>query len=664
MTPDQIFAFVVALMSAQPAEEAFPGLASGGHDPRYPVTLAPCLRPLDPWEIEGRTIVCGRVDVPADHAAPEGRRIALGFAILRARSLSPAPDPLVFLQGGPGADVVSQMQTWAVAFADWRQRRDVIVFDQRGNGVSDALTACRGATSGHFAEIAGAPPATGAQPVSPDALLVECRAEIADRGEEIALINTAQNAGDVAALVSALGFAQGWNLYGGSYGTKLGLEVMRQDPPGLRAAILDGVAPPMVRLYDELAGPPDEAAAAIFDQCAGDPACAAAYPDLEARFNALMEKLAAAPIPGARGRPPATPELVATLIKARNKPGVLTGVTAWLPKMIVELEAGETATLDAIIDDEIPPPAPTAAEVVAAAPIGLTEDQKALAEAILHMAEQQKASTAAMRAALVRLGEDASLLATPEDLPEAFERAMLRAAQRMTRDETLALLDGYAALRVGPQRRGALLDFVAAHFAGDLRLRLSRLVQAMTPADVTQTFARLERDARPYEAELLFGFHLMVYACQEDLPWNGPETAKAFQQTLRIPVMGAGADAQLESLYGQCAALFEPAPRPGFHAPVRSSVPTLLLNGLMDVQTSWKWGALAAETLDHATNLAFPETGHGTLLYHACSRDIGVAFIENPQAPVEAGCIDDLAVKWVLPDGTRSAGSPWPVRHR
>jgi len=664
VTPDQIFAFVLALTNPQPAEAAFPQLAAGGHDPRHPVALAPCLRPLDPWEIEGRTVVCGRVDVPADHAAPEGRRIELGFAILRAQSLSPAPDPLVFLQGGPGADVVSQMQTWAVAFADWRVRRDVIVFDQRGNGVSDALTACRGATSGHFAEIAGAEPASDAEPTSPDALLAECRAEIEGRSEEIALINTAQNAGDVAALVSALGFGESWNLYGGSYGTKLGLEVMRQDPPGLRAVILDGVAPPEVRLYDELAGPPDEAAAAIFDQCAGDPACAEAYPDLESRFNALMEKLAAEPIPGARGRPPVSAELVAGLIKARNKPGVLTGVTAWLPKLIVELEAGDTTTLDAILDDEIPPPPPTPEQVVAAAPIELTEDQTALAEAVLHMAQQQAASSAAMRSALVKLGEDAALMSTPEDLPEAFERAMVREAQRMTRDDVLALLDGYASLRDGPRRRGALLDFVSAHFNGDARLRLSRLVQAMTPGDVEQAFVRLDRDTRPYEAELLFGFHLMVYACQEDLPWNGPETAKAFLQTLRIPAMAGTTETELESLFAQCEALFEPSPRPGFHTPIRSSIPTLLLNGLMDVQTSWKWGGRAAETLDHATNLVFPETGHGTLLYHACSRDIGVAFIENPQAPVDAGCIDDLAVRWVLPDGARSEGTPWPVSHR
>ena len=54
MTPDQILAFVLALTSPPPAAPAFPVIAAGGADSRYPVKPAPCPRPLAPFEIEGK----------------------------------------------------------------------------------------------------------------------------------------------------------------------------------------------------------------------------------------------------------------------------------------------------------------------------------------------------------------------------------------------------------------------------------------------------------------------------------------------------------------------------------------------------------------------------------------------------------------------------------
>jgi pimeloyl-ACP methyl ester carboxylesterase len=43
------------------------------------------------------------------------------------------------------------------------------------------------------------------------------------------------------------------NLQGGSYGTRLALEVMRRYPASVRAAVLDGVAPPQVDWPVEMA---------------------------------------------------------------------------------------------------------------------------------------------------------------------------------------------------------------------------------------------------------------------------------------------------------------------------------------------------------------------------------------------------------------------------
>jgi hypothetical protein len=92
MSPDQIIPVLIALMTGA-TEPAFDALRDGGHDSRYPVTIEACPRPLGPMEVEGQTVICGRIDVPEDHEATGGATIPLAFAILKSRSTAPAPDP-------------------------------------------------------------------------------------------------------------------------------------------------------------------------------------------------------------------------------------------------------------------------------------------------------------------------------------------------------------------------------------------------------------------------------------------------------------------------------------------------------------------------------------------------------------------------------------------
>jgi hypothetical protein len=60
MTPDQIAA-VMAPVSGTADPAAFAAIRDSGADPRYPVTVEACPRPLPPGEIEGQTVICGRV---------------------------------------------------------------------------------------------------------------------------------------------------------------------------------------------------------------------------------------------------------------------------------------------------------------------------------------------------------------------------------------------------------------------------------------------------------------------------------------------------------------------------------------------------------------------------------------------------------------------------
>ena len=44
-----------------------------------------------------------------------------------------------------------------------------------------------------------------------------------------------------------------------------------------------------------------------------------------------------------------------------------------------------------------------------------------------------------------------------------------------------------------------------------------------------------------------------------------------------------------------------------------------------------------------------------TLAFSQCARDIGAAFIENPEATFDTSCADALAPAFILPDGSRSS---------
>jgi pimeloyl-ACP methyl ester carboxylesterase len=85
------------------------------------------------------------------------------------------------------------------------------------------------------------------------------------------------------------------DLWGGSYGTRAALVYLREHGDHVRAAVLDGVAPLSLRMPLYFARDAQRSLDLLFDACARDPACAAAFPDLRHRFAAFLERLAAHP---------------------------------------------------------------------------------------------------------------------------------------------------------------------------------------------------------------------------------------------------------------------------------------------------------------------------------------------------------------------------------
>ncbi|MHA3976398.1 alpha/beta fold hydrolase [Halovulum sp. GXIMD14794] len=559
---------------------------------------------------------------------------------------------MVHLHGGPGGGIMQQVALTTVFFEKLRARRDIIAFDQRGVDASGGLTRCFETLAENVEPIArqiGGEMLPGLE----DELVAACLAELKDGGVDIRHINTAQNARDVRALVTALGYDD-YNIYGISYGTKLGLEVMRSAPEGLRAVVLDSVAPPTAALYDELMLPYWESVERTFDTCAAQPKCAEAYPGGADAYWSLVAKLQDEPIDTADG--PLTGEALFSLVSSRNSWNQgPRGLTAYLPLLVHELSNGETATADAIAAGQLPPV--DTMETILAGAQGLSAADMLLARTALTTAEQIEQMHETVQRTLGVLEGDLAAARSRGRLAEEFDAELQSALEALPeKAQRVEFARDYLALRGKPPSSGALIGLVATHFDAATRDRLLSLAQLMEMADVVDTFDRIGGDNAGIEQVLMKDFELYLYACQEDMDNNSVEGVAAVHDRLDVAEVLENEFAEgLAAMYATCA-LFESHPRPGFHEPVESPIPTLVFGGELDTQTATSWAELTAATLENGRAIIMPETGHGALAFSDCALDLGVAFIDYPEAQLDTSCVQDLVPRFVLPDGTLSGG--------
>lgn len=295
-----------------PAATAAPGatLPAILSTPAAPGRFQPsaCLFALPPKVRQGQEVDCGYLSVLEQRLAARtpgqpgdaARIIRLAVAIFHPPGGAQHPDPVIYLSGGPGASVLEMLrygyeELTAPAFA---AGRDLIVFDQRGVGRSRPALDCPQLEQRMLdlleRQLDGRPAEQG----EVDSLLLgELAAcgEALSRTADLSAYHSAASAADVEDLRLALGYEQ-VNLWGGSYGTRLALEVMRRYPHGLRSVVLDAVYPPDVDLYREAPANFRRALERLFAACAANPVCQEAYPDLENVFYSTVARLNASPV--------------------------------------------------------------------------------------------------------------------------------------------------------------------------------------------------------------------------------------------------------------------------------------------------------------------------------------------------------------------------------
>ncbi len=334
--------------AARPAASSAPAGSTASVLPadgmRASYAAAPCPNPIfsefgNSLDL-GPDFRCGYLTVPEDRSKPDGRTIRLAVAIRPATAPDKKPDPIVFLTGGPGGSGLGEGPGVA---KEWRPDRDVIFLDQRGALKSDPFLSCPEIDT-FMASTVGlswSAPETAEQE---GAVVQACRDRLAGAGADLAAYNTAESTADVADLRIAMGYDE-WNLYGISYGTDLALQTLRDHPAGIRSVVADAVLPPNINPIEAGWRGANESATAIYDACAADPACHAAFPEGRAEYTRVLNDLAAHPrtvhVADPKTGKDTTVVIDAYKLSYTVQFGTLIGSPPKLPSMIHNLAVGD-----------------------------------------------------------------------------------------------------------------------------------------------------------------------------------------------------------------------------------------------------------------------------------------------------------------------------------
>ena len=259
--------------------------------------------PISKYPIpEGLGVECAYLTVPESRSSasgnfPSDKTLRIYVTTVKSLSDNPAPDPIVFLYGGPGGNSGGVLKALESTEAQdlFLGQRDLIVFDQRGTGFSEpALFApeVELALVNDFLKNLNADERAERHV----AALLQARNRFAGDGINLAAVNTPEIVADMNDLRLALGYEK-LNLYGISYGTRAALVAMRDFPEGIRSVVLDSTVPVQVSQYVEAIPNALYAFNLLFDAVAADPRANAAYPDLKAVFYQVYERLNETPMP-------------------------------------------------------------------------------------------------------------------------------------------------------------------------------------------------------------------------------------------------------------------------------------------------------------------------------------------------------------------------------
>jgi pimeloyl-ACP methyl ester carboxylesterase len=494
---------------------------------------------------------------------------------IHALSEQPQPDPIVVLPGGPGDDASHARNLFYRLPA--REDRDFILIDPRGTGYSEPNLNCMENGGIGFAYDS----AVGAAK--------DCYERLQQEGIDFAGYTTAEQVTDVVDLAQALGLSQ-INLHGGSYGTRVAIQVADRYAELVRSMMLDGVMP--VNVVAQLEEPVNvyNVFRKVFADCAADAACNAANPDLMNRMLGLVDRYNAEPFPEGVDFAESGTELVA-YISGQIYSGTR-NVPAFVTAMHEEDFARACTVLGGLGACSLPEEPPAAATVTATLEI-----------------------TAGVA------------ISTTEPQTQTFDW------RRYFTDPD----DPYGS---DAERVTVLMRTLGAATPQELFARLD----ALTEAQFDQVLGALDAPGAPDPSNE--GVYYSVW-CSEEAPFYGlPDVQNV---TARIPAQfGAFPTARATELKDICNLWVVPPVSAAAKVVKLSYVPTLIVNGTHDPITPPMWAKRAAAYMENVHVELFPGFGHVILSTgNDCMAGIMSAFYSDPTQEPDDACLNMIRPQWL-----------------
>jgi pimeloyl-ACP methyl ester carboxylesterase len=243
---------------------------------------------------------CWAMEVPEDHADPDGRTIEVTYYVWEsAAPVDQRPaDPVFYAPGGPRGSAFNSLRIFANR--DIQGSRDLVLMDTRGNGPRPGdelglpLSGCPEVYASVIEVMSVNLPIEQEYAINESAWQA-CADRLRGEGWDLAQYQSIAVAEDLEQLRIALGHEQ-VNFYGESYSTLYGLQWMRAHPTSLRSVVLDSVTPTDSSWTPEaLVTPSIEVWEWVVEQCEATPACNDSNPDLPGALERAVATLDADP---------------------------------------------------------------------------------------------------------------------------------------------------------------------------------------------------------------------------------------------------------------------------------------------------------------------------------------------------------------------------------
>lgn len=640
------------------------------------------LQSLIAGEIEGETYECGLVTVPEDYDNFAGKTIDLVYLRAFSKSSAPAPEPLVYLSGGPGGSALHEISPGFtnlppnLAFS--REDRDVIVYDQRGTGLSNPILCgpTQAALGVGFELLPELAPDITAIENDADAREVYhvavCAGAYANSGTDLSQYNSIASARDIALIATVLGYGQ-YDLYGTSYGTKLAQVAVHETPDRVRNIVLDGTTPltgdAMVSTGIEFA----EQFEHIFDQCKADPECGAAYPNLQERFIALLDKLKTTPI---ILDTPIVPEPQSIFILVL--PGIAEGlaeigadffqlvavlnnkipnhdqtseyaIVQKVPKMIAALEKGDVDYVRAVFENAPKHPAaqPGGEQII----IADVKDENAIIPDNAFVAQS-------IETLLLIASQETAEASTPGQqwVKIAFDDLSQRLSGGEPQTEVLGDMIELSVIPVRGNEKEHFYVYANERLPSAKAAEANAIVDAMTEAELRETrwFISDIAASMSFEGEAVLGLHTQVMwavNCPESVVLHTQADVDAAVAASPFPQL-FGWDDNKYQLFEIACSFFPPTEyiTEEFIIPTNSDKPALFLQGALDTQTPLSGAQAAADFFPNNKFILFESEGHVISgQTQGCPGIIAAQFLKDPGGTLDASCANEYVVQYELP---------------